>query len=266
MLSPTILYRWLRRTLATLKNGVQLIHHLSNGWEVWRAMRAGRPVTRLAVRHGPTIYARPQDTAAFIFGEIFIYPTYERPGFPSVKSGETIVDLGANIGIFTLRCEYLAPGVRVYAVEPDPGTFAQLHENVRRNGLESSIKIYNLAISDSAEPLYLEPTKHSGHRSLGHTPQGNPIPAMTLDAFFSHAGIDHCDLLKIDTEGAEIAIVEGAARDFWPRVERLAIEFHHNDTRGTAARLGDYLKRVGYHCEWEVNPAFSHGMLFASRV
>jgi FkbM family methyltransferase len=258
-------YQRLRRTLAPIKVGVQYLRHLDNGWEVWRAVRAGRPVTRLAVRRGPVIHARPQDPATFVFEEIFVGACYEPPGFPPIEPGQTVVDLGANIGVFTLRCQFLAPGVRVHAVEPDPSTFAQLQENVRRNGLEASVTTHHLAISDSSEPLFLEPTDINAHRSLSHTPHGDPIPAMALDAFFAHAGIDRCDLLKIDTEGAEIAIIEGASRDFWPRVDRLAIEYHHNDTRGTAERLRRYLEGLGYQCEGETNPAYSHGLLFASR-
>ncbi len=264
--SSVTLYQNLRRTLSPLKRVYELYPYVKNYVEVGADILRGQPVTRLAVRDGPVIHSRPEDPALFVFREIFVCSIYDSPEFYQPAKNHVVVDLGANIGIFALRCHHRAPGIRVFAVEPDHGTYVTLRDNVERNSLESTIHTYNIAVSDSDEPLYLDrPTTTSGERTFGHSKRGEPVRAMTLDQFFNDAGIEHCDLLKIDTEGAEIAIVEGASRDVWPKVDRLAIEYHNEDTKRTSFRLESYLKDLNYVCRVNRNPAYPHGMLYAWR-
>src|SRR5947209_6786407 len=89
--------------------------HLRNGREVWEAFRDGAPVRLLEVRDGPTIAGRPNDEMLGTFLEIFVDGCYLRPDFYRPSKGDTIVDLGANIGIFALQCAWAAEDLRVIA-------------------------------------------------------------------------------------------------------------------------------------------------------
>ncbi len=258
----------IREWLGSKRSGAtvlfQLLKHLENGWDVWRRRRRGQPVARLALRGGPPIHARPEDDGIGLFGEIVVQRCYTQPWFYRPRPTDTVVDVGANVGCFVLECQHRAPGIRVHAVEPNPSTFEQLLENVKRNELQTVVTAYQLAVSDQRGSLYLEPGGYTtGHQGLTRSGDGQPVRCETLDDLFARAGIERCDLLKIDTEGGEVSIVEGATPDLWDAVERVVLEYHRPDT---GSRLERYLTGLGFQCRREPNPGCPHlGLLYARK-
>jgi hypothetical protein len=79
-----------------------LTHRLSNAGDVWRAYRAGTDVPALKFRDGGTLYHGPGDSPVFLFFEIFANGCYRRQ-LQRPPRGR-IVDIGANIGAFTIDC------------------------------------------------------------------------------------------------------------------------------------------------------------------
>jgi FkbM family methyltransferase len=243
----------------------RLLTRLENGMEVWRDFRAGRQPARLVLRGGPTIHLREQDEGFALFWEIYVDNCYLRPGFYRPAPGDTILDLGANIGVFSIQCQHAATGVRIHAVEPNPATFGQLRLNVSANRLDAAISTYNLAVSDAEGTLYLEEAGFAGHQALNAAGRGVPVPCVTLDQLFATAGIDRVDLLKIDTEGAEVAIVAGASRGLWYRVRRVVIEYHENVNPGCGRDLLRQLTDLGYTCESIPIPRYPNlGIIYAT--
>src|SRR4051794_28082742 len=239
--------------------------HLKNPREALRGFRDNRPVRRLVVRGGPTIEARAEDDAFGIFWEVFVQRCYLRPGFYRPAAGETIVDLGANIGVFTLQCAS-TPGVRIHAVEPAPGTCAQLRHNVSVNHDDEAVTVHPLAISGRAGVLYAAATDASGHQPLVEDPVGEPIPCLRVDEFFDRAGITRCALLKVDTEGAEVGIISGPPREFWDRVDRLVLEHHDDLCPGAGAEVLRLLSERGYVCRREPVAGYPDlGLIYATR-
>jgi FkbM family methyltransferase len=261
------LSRWFRSKRGGANLLFQLLLRLSNGWEVWREVKATKPVTKLALRRGPIISARPEDQAVSLFWEIFVDHCYTRRNFYLPRFGDTIVDLGANIGVFSLHCQHIAPGVRIHAVEPNPSAFAQLQKNLAHNNLGSSVATYSIAVSDRSGVLYLKPgVAISGHQELVASGDGKPIPCVKLEDFFALAKIDRCDLLKIDTEGGELAIIEGASRNIWSRIRNIVIEYHDNVNPGSGLRLHRYLTELGFATQIKPTPGFPHlGTIYARR-
>jgi FkbM family methyltransferase len=242
--------------------------HLENHREAFEAFRSGRRVSELIVKGGPTIGARPTDEALVAFWEIFVERCYLRPDFYLPRPQDVILDIGANIGTFSLHCQKLAPGVRVFAAEPNPGTFAQLQANIERNNLGAAVTAFNLALSDHEGTLHIdERSDTSGHQRLLDAGDGVAIPCLTLDQFFERAGIDRCDLLKVDTEGAETAIVEGASRGLWDRVDKVVIEYH--DIPGEVIRgevVARKLTELGYRVRSEPARYYPNlGLIYATK-
>lgn len=255
----------LRRTLFLARVYGRLAMHLKNPGEALRGFRDNRPIRRLVVRGGPTIEARAEDDAFGIFWEVFVQRCYLRPGFYRPAAGDTIVDLGANIGVFTLQCASTR-GVRIHAVEPAPGTAAQLRHNVRVNRRDDIVTVHPLAISGRAGVLYAAATDASGHQPLVGEPVGDPIPCLRLDEFFDRAGISRCALLKVDTEGAEVEIVAGPPREFWDRVDRLVLEHHDDLTPGAGALVLRLLGERSYRCQRvPVDGYPGLGLIYATR-
>jgi hypothetical protein len=93
-----------------------LTEQLSNGTEVWQAHRAGGAVPPLRFRNGLVLFHGAGDAPVFLFFEIFANACYRRQ-FSVPQPGDTIVDVGANIGAFTLDCAARFPSVRIEAYD-----------------------------------------------------------------------------------------------------------------------------------------------------
>lgn len=132
-----------------------------------------------------------------------------------VQPGQTVIDIGANIGLYTLKAASLtgASG-RVIAVEPGEEASRQLRANLALNDFPQ-VTVVQLALSDHAG----EATLH--HIPLGDDPQaysllpdssaktGETVATDTLDALTARLGIEALHLVKMDVEGAEPLVIAG---------------------------------------------------------
>jgi FkbM family methyltransferase len=173
-----------------------------------------------------------------------------------VKPGQTIYDVGANIGFFTILCARLVgPLGKVYAFEPIPRNVATLRHNIALNGL-TNVVVVEKALSSSAGRADMFISPWSAFHSLNvdgavkrdnHGPDAGEITVDTvsLDAFVAEADAPAPDLIKIDVEGAELIVIEGMRHTMRSARPLLLCELH--DTK-----LGyiefiesiDYLARV----------------------
>jgi len=124
-----------------------------------------------------------------------------------VKSAKVIVDVGANVGFFSMLCRELYPKASIYAFEPIPKTFSCLENNFKD---DKNTEVFNLALSDnrgSGKMTFSE--ENSAVSSLSD--KGNVgVEITTLDYFLKDKKLDMVDILKIDTEGFENFVLKGA--------------------------------------------------------
>lgn len=139
--------------------------------------------------------------------------------------GGTFLDVGANIGYFTLLASrWVGATGRVFAFEPVTSTHARLRRNIALNEASNVIPIQMGAASASgrAEIALEDDAGHSHLVSGGNT--GNrqeTITLTTVDAFVASKGLQRVDVLKIDVEGADFEVLRGAVttlRRFQPVV------------------------------------------------
>ena len=129
-----------------------------------------------------------------------------------VQPGNTVVDIGANIGYFTAHLARLVGDVgTVHAFEPEPANFALLAANMRANGL-AWVQLHQAAVGAQAGTATLHTSEYNGgmHRlyeSVCCTGPGFDVPVQRLDQVLAGA---HIDLIKIDIEGYEPAALLGA--------------------------------------------------------
>jgi FkbM family methyltransferase len=122
-----------------------------------------------------------------------------------VRPGFTFVDIGANVGAYSLFVGRLCAGQgRIVAVEPDPVVFERLRCNVEMNGL-SIIAPVKAAVSDvSGEvKLFLDGRNRGQNSLVGAGGTAVRVASITLRELLDAHGIDRPDCLKIDIEGAE---------------------------------------------------------------
>jgi FkbM family methyltransferase len=137
----------------------------------------------------------------------------------SIGAGETCVDLGANVGWFTLHfAAWVGAAGRVIACEADPNVAEELRQNCQLNAFADRVEILNNAVSDLPGTVRFirSPRESSGWGSVLRQPgnQGGTmidVPATTLDEILSSRGIRDVAYLKIDVEGYEFAVLKGAA-------------------------------------------------------
>jgi FkbM family methyltransferase len=141
----------------------------------------------------------------------------------SLQPGDVFVDVGANVGLFTLlAARRVAPEGRVIAFEPHPGARSAMAELLQRNDAGACVEIVDAALADVADgtaALHLAcdtvlSTLDPAHSPLVDDfdfPESIAVPLTSLDAWMARRGIDpgRLRLVKIDVEGAEEAVVRG---------------------------------------------------------
>jgi FkbM family methyltransferase len=146
--------------------------------------------------------------------------------------GGTVVDVGANIGYFSLLAASLVGKTgTVIAVEAHPGNFEILSAVVRRNGLEQVVPV-NIGLSDEngSGQVIMADQNEFANRTASMVPQpglsGPTVPVRRFDDCISDWNIDVVDLMKLDVDGFETRVVKGASKSLNSgRVKNVIVEF-----------------------------------------
>jgi len=128
--------------------------------------------------------------------------------------GDTVIDIGAHIGSYTVRiAKAVGEEGLVIAFEPDPDNFKLLLLNLKVNKLRNVIAL-PYAISNHSGTLTLHRSRCTGLHSTAVVPPGYigsvKVKAITLDDIIKSVNIKRVDWIKIDVEGAEKEVLEGA--------------------------------------------------------
>jgi len=143
-----------------------------------------------------------------------------------LKPSSVILDIGANIGYFSILCAAREPLSNVYAIEPGELNYKFLTENIQNNDLKN-IKPFNYAISNMTRQMnffensawgYIDETNITGKTSL--------TSVLTLDDFVEKLDLEKIDLIKIDTEGFESHIFEGGLKTINKFKPKIIFEFN----------------------------------------
>lgn len=181
-------------------------------------------------KEGAKLCLHPGAGESFTFFENLIRRDYLRNGI-SLRAGDTVVDIGANIGAFSvLAASIVGPTGRVVAIEPASGTFARLEENVRLNGFGNTICVRS-AIDDKPgmTALRIHPkSAFSSAHNVNGTNEGRLelVPCSTLSQILESCQIEHVHLLKVDCEGSEYGIFESLSQELASRIYQISMEVH----------------------------------------
>jgi FkbM family methyltransferase len=204
---------------------------LSNWREVWASFRTGSTdPPPLKFRNGLILQGRAQDTPILLYSEVFASGCYRRLAPPC---GGIVVDVGANVGAFTLDWLHRNPTAFVHSYEPDPDTCAVLRDNLARNGFARRAVVWNEAadradgsVSFSRDTLTMGSRIGAGSLTVG---------SVSLSTVLRRAG-GNIELLKMDAEGAEGDILEGGAAAL-PGITRVVGEYHPQLVPGVMTRV-----------------------------
>lgn len=206
--------------------------------EVWRHDGASLQAWPIP-GDGGRVALRPGSSDPSVFHQVFVDREYDSPNLPA--RAETIVDLGANIGLASLFLAAKYPAARILAVEPDADNFALLATNLAPCG-------------DRMTPLLAAAWPQDGHISLVREddagaplgswgvqvvdrPGGALVPCHNVATLLDRVGFDRVDILKVDIEGAELEVFAQDSARWLSRIDLIAIETHDRFRAGSEAAV-----------------------------
>ncbi|WP_229714007.1 FkbM family methyltransferase, partial [Streptomyces fuscichromogenes] len=232
--------------------------------------------------NGMVVFHHNRSETEFVYEEIFAGEGYLKNGI-TLGDDACVVDVGANIGMFSLFAGLTYPGARVYAFEPIPPVFASLQRNVALYGLHARVFDYGLGAVAGEETFTFyrhntvisssrttDEQAHDMVRAYLHNQQrgadgdGSVFDSgvmdelldarldseqftcrlRTLSEVIREEGIERIDLLKIDVENAEYDVLRGIDQSDWARIRQIVLEVHDADGRLETVRA--LLQDLGY--------------------
>ncbi|QIO24131.1 FkbM family methyltransferase [Haloarcula sp. JP-L23] len=180
------------------------------------------------------------------------YDTYTIDEFAAVEPGDTVVEIGAYVGEFTLPASNIAE--HVVAFEPAPQSF----ESLRLNTADlANVEVYQRAISDSDGTVSFNVAPDPSDNSLlavdsGERTERLQVKSMRLPTAMDAVGVSQIDFLKIDAEGAEPEVVAGIG-DF--PVDRIAVDCSaERDAESPVEEIRATLGRRGFETRLRTDP------------
>lgn len=164
-------------------------------------------------------------------------------GHELIGPGDTVLDVGANQGVFAMAFGTVA--ARVIAVEPIPWQAERVRANIALNSLTNT-DVVEAAISNTVGRAELSLAK--GDTSASIVPEGPAgqtidVATTTIDAIVEQFGLDRLDFVKLDVEGAELMALEGAQQAIAQLKPKLCLEASDMEM---FARAAEMLSDAGY--------------------
>jgi FkbM family methyltransferase len=154
---------------------------------------------------------------------------YYRVARSLLDENAVVIDVGAHIGSFSILS--VAQGAyRVLALEPIPSNYNLLVENVSLNDFQSEVQAFNVAAWSSTDqremPVADDSTGGSGFYYGKETVHKTSVQCVRLGDLMDEEEVQHCDLLKLDCEGAEFEILSTLSPAAWRKIKSIVLEYH----------------------------------------
>lgn len=212
------------------------------------ALRAhGKMTTPMNLRtiDGLTITMRQNYGDAMTIAEIFLDDCYVRD-LPRPHNFPVVIDLGGFIGDFSLYAVKRLNARRVIVCEPSPRNWELLLKNIASNGYGDRIQAVNKAVTDGRDVMMdIDAPDESQCMVSAYFQSERPLSSVrgiSLGQLFKDYEIESVDLLKMDVEGGEYAILQSTPVEVLKRVRNIVFEYH--DVEEGWAKLESAKKRL----------------------
>nr|WP_153508291.1 FkbM family methyltransferase [Dickeya oryzae] len=252
-------------------SSAQIDHHLTD-------------CERVVLPNGMEVAHLKSYETSYLYEEIFVEKTYVKHGI-SFQPGDVIVDIGGNIGMFSLFATTQCPDLRIFSCEPSPISYAILRKNLALYAPQAKALQVGIADKDGEAEFVFYP--NSSVWSGFHTDEAEDAEALkksmenemtkrfaetdseairehldtmiserlqkqtyqvqmrSLASIMQEHHIEAIDLLKVDAEKCEWDILSSIADEIWPNIRQVVVEVH--DKEGTTAdNIAQLLRDKGF--------------------
>jgi len=193
--------------------------------------RLPTPRHQIDLKRGLSIVSPMEEPLVHTFEDIWLNQCFTPHGF-EVKPGDTVVDIGANLGVFSVWAATRAQGVRVISLEPSSRMFRLLIQNLSRNGLGQVVAVQAACGGETGTAVLYSYGLEEGSslrprniRGKVFRPQDR-VDVLTLDDIFRRHQVEVCNLLKLNCEGGEYEILLKAPKETLRRVRKISMVYH----------------------------------------
>ncbi|MGQ0713205.1 MAG: FkbM family methyltransferase [Gemmatimonadaceae bacterium] len=166
------------------------------------------------------------------------------PWLAIARNAQCVIDAGANVGVWSaLTARVLSAGGVVHAFEPAPVAYRYLADTARVAYGPGRIKAVHAAIGDREGIAYLKLDNETAPTNR-LSDSGVTVPMTTIDAYCRANGIAP-SAIKVDVEGAEVALLRGAAETLRRHRPVLVLDLHWRDGT-TPSLMSEVLETLGY--------------------
>lgn len=227
--------------------------------------------------------------ATFIVREIFHQRVYDHPGF-ELRATDTIVDIGAHVGVFAHWALPQIPNGRLICVEPTSAA-DRLEHSLMQNGL-TNVRLHRMALGRPSSTLEMfDHAEYAGlnrstafrpspwmssimaskeKKGITRPPKVRSFPCESLTELLVRENLAEVDLLKMDCEGSEYDILEHTSDENLRRCKKIMMEFHVFHASHSLPALRKRLKGCGFAVDmskpWLHYLLHRTGMLWAVRI
>jgi FkbM family methyltransferase len=199
----------------------------------------------LRTTDGLTITIRRNYGDAMTVAEVFLYDCYLYDLI--LPPNPVVIDVGGFIGDFSLYAVKRLNARRVIVCEPSPRNWVLLLKNIANNGYEDRIEPVNKAVTADGGNVMMDIDAPDERQSMvsAYYPTERPLSAVSgvsLLRLLRDYAVESVDLLKIDVEGGEYAILEGTPSAVLSRIRNIVFEYH--DIEGGWAKLESVKQRL----------------------
>lgn len=219
-----------------------------------------------------TYRVRPWTSDKWVVWEIWGLNEYD--SFLSILPTDIVVDIGAQIGVFTVFASQKANRGQVLAFEPFSENFSLLQENINLNHCQN-VQAFQMAVGKINAPdttdLFINPRNSGGHSTVAQVGDNkSTVQQISLAEIFSQNQIRKINYLKIDTEGSEFDILLTTPAKLLREIDQIGLEYH--DYLSLSVKhdeIVQYLQLCGFRVEVVNYPVISQlyglGNILATR-
>tara|TARA_Y100000310_G_scaffold299526_1_gene334455 strand:- start:93 stop:845 length:753 start_codon:yes stop_codon:yes gene_type:complete len=215
----------------------------------------------ITLRNNLMFKVRPGIPDIQMIKEVFQDRQYHQ-ALQHLPKNAVVLDLGANIGTFTVLAAKQPNTKKVYAYEPFPSNTALLIKNTSLNNLNEKVSINAEAVSKKSgtTEFYLNSKGPATHSLNNKTGKSITVPTTSLSQILKKHKIKKVDLLKLDVEGAEEDILLNTTKTDLKKIKHIIMEYHPNIN---LKKLITFLKKNGFHVKHKASDEPGLGIIDA---